>query len=65
MTYYGIPPGLIWNDHWGWISEDFGRSPAMDALPALQAFNALPADERSKLSAEMMIVLLSEQEVRQ
>ena len=32
--------------------ELYGRSPLMDALPAIRAYNALPIEERAKLARE-------------
>ncbi len=32
--------------------ELYGRSPLMEALPALRAYNALPIEERVKLARE-------------
>jgi hypothetical protein len=32
--------------------EQYGRSPMMDALPAIKAYNALPLEERIKLARE-------------
>ncbi len=47
-------PQWMWKSAAGRSFEAYGRGPAMDALPLVRAYNALPPEERAYASARLV-----------